>query len=498
MKTAVVLEAGCVMKGEAANWLKDNKNLIVSLAGIRGTLPAGLDAGRSLYFTRAFAHGIGRRIVIGRDTRYSGLFLSHIVIGALLEAGKEVIDLGIVPTPTLKCAVKLYKAAGGIMITASHNPMEWNGFKYFREDGFFFSQTQYQSWQRALSIRQSAALRVKQAGSYHQVQDYRGHIDAILDFLGPDHVQSIAQKKYRVVVDGGNGAGAGALPSLLAALGCECICLHCEAKECARFPRPPEPQAHALAGLGALLKKHKGAVGFALDPDADRLSLASPRRGAVSEEYSLPLAFMGLQSYIQNTSGAKSFYGNRKYIVVNFSTSLLCEDLAAQYQAQVLRAPVGEAHVVAMMRKKRAFFGGEGNGGVILPAVASYGRDALSGAALVLHAMAQRHISTIDELLDELPVIYMKKSKHSLPAAGKLSCSAAIRKIYTQFVEHFPAAQAHYQDGLYLSLPDRSRLHLRPSNTEQILRLVIEAADAKMLASIYKFARGILGPAYGS
>lgn len=439
-------------------------DLMISLSGIRGVLPVGLDPINIVHFTRAFAASTGKRIVIGNDARPTAPIMRHLVLGTLVAAGKEVVDVGLAPTPTVKAAVRLWKADAGIMLSASHNPPQWNAFKFLGKGGFFFDQEQIDRLLAELAAEKSVFVDYKQMGRVDRRDGIEAHVKAVLDVLPPAARKEIRGMKYSVVVDAVGGAGREALPLLLEELGCRVKRLFCEATPKGEFPRPPEPTPAALRKFGALVKASKAAVGFALDPDADRLVLGTRQRGAINEEYTLPLALMGL-----------SKTSPRGVVVVNLSTSNLIDKVAAQRGLQVVRSAVGEANVVGLMRSRRALFGGEGNGGVIDPRLPSFGRDTLSGAALVLAAMARERLRTLDALVDRLPRLYMEKRKS--PLAGDVAAALADLK------NKFPGARADETDGLRLDFDD-GWIHARASNTEPILRIIAQADSPRRLREV--------------
>lgn len=465
-----------------------SEDLRISLSGIRGSIPRGLNPENLIPFIRAFADSSGKRIVIARDTRPSGPFFHQLVLGTLLATGKEVFDIGIAPTPTLKCAVKLYKADAGIIISASHNPINWNGFKFIDERGLFWGKGKQRDWLSALNSYAPEKIYrpIKALGSYRLVDALSGHIDAVYDFLrkegGEKKIQSIRQRKYLVLIDAGAGAGAEALPALLEKLGCQVVPLHCQFLAGMRkFPRSPEPSPGALKKLAQMVKKRRAAIGFALDPDADRLAVVSPERGAISEEYTLPLALLGLDPLLKRRQKA----GKSNHLVLNLSTSSLCNYFSKTHNTKIFRSAVGEVSVVHLMQKKKAVFGGEGNGGVIVPNVPSFGRDPLVASALILSAMAEANVSSVDRILDFLPPLYMRKSKYKL-------ADASFEDISEKFLLEFPKAKAKHSDGLHLSFSDQSWLHLRSSNTEPVLRLIAEGQTQKRLKEILKRSNRIL------
>jgi phosphomannomutase len=455
--------------------IERGKNLLISVSGIRGIIPAGLDPLNVVCFARALAAVTGKRIVVGQDARPTGPALKHILIGTLQAAGKTVIDIGLAPTPTVKAAVALHGDAG-VMISASHNPLEWNGFKLIQKGGYFFDAPMNERWMRALRDNVDPTVDYKRFGQVTQIDAVADHIEAVLKALPLR--KEIRAQKYRVAVDAVAGAGRAALPQLLEELGCKVERLYCDASD--RFPRPPEPTPTALKSFGRLVKDTKAAVGFALDPDADRLVCGSQAQGAINEEYTLPLAFLGLAPFLKKT--AKS----RGPIVVNLSTSTLCDTIAAKYGVPVVRAAVGEANVVELMRKRGAIFGGEGNGGVIHPGIPSYGRDSLIGAALVLQAMAHRKAKSVDLLMRDLAVLHMQKTKFEFERSQ-------LAAIFARFEQGFgPGVQVDRRDGLYLSFPDGAWLHVRASNTEPILRVIAQASGPRELRDLIKNGRSFL------
>ncbi|MCB1168542.1 MAG: phosphoglucosamine mutase, partial [Leptospiraceae bacterium] len=304
----------------------DSGNLMVSVSGIRGTLPGGFSSASLARFVQSFAAMTGKSIVLGNDARPSGEALRSIIQGSLLLSGKEIIDTGLAPTPTVKAVVSARKASAGIIVTASHNPIQWNGLKFLKKGGLFFGASELESWKRALLEATDSTAAPKKMGTIKTIDGVSLHIESILKRI--PNVAQIRKQKYRVVVDGVNGAGREALPLLLEALGCKVIRLNCEST--LDFPRPPEPTPSALKEFSKLCIKEKVAAGFALDPDADRLVPGTAISGAINEEYTLPLALMG---YIQTVGAGKkkaTGKGRRKGVVVNLSSSLLTEIVALE------------------------------------------------------------------------------------------------------------------------------------------------------------------------
>ncbi|MBW7858633.1 MAG: phosphoglucosamine mutase [Leptonema sp. (in: Bacteria)] len=447
--------------------------LMVSVSGFRAIIPAGLDTVAITTIATAFANTTGPTVVIGRDSRPSGNAILNLFKSVLELRGKRVIDIGIAPTPTVKAVVAQTKSSAGVIITASHNPDQWNGIKFLGAGGFFYNESEINSLLTEIdTVYKTAATsgihRKFKLIETSQQDGIKLHIDSILKQL--PNLAEIRRQKFRVVVDGVGGAGREALPHLLNELGCKVIALYCDSYN--KFPRPPEPTPAALKEFGKLVKLQKASVGFALDPDADRLVTGSMNLGAVHEEYTLPLSFIGKQSSLKRS-------GN---IVVNLSTSTLIDSIAANHK--VFRSKVGEANVVALMKSKNAIFGGEGNGGVIDPTIPSYGRDSLSGAAWILSGMANRQIRSVDDLLTQLPPLFMVKQK--------LELKAGLKPMFAKFekraksLTNFKLDKTERIDGLYFRFSNSAWVHLRASNTEPILRLIAQAATKKELNELIK------------
>jgi phosphomannomutase len=433
--------------------------LIVSVSGIRGVVGAGLTPAAAL----AFAQALGRRVqggavVLSRDGRASGDMLRHAVLAGLLASGCTVHDAGVCPTPTVGLAVRQLRAAGGVQITASHNPAEWNGLKLFGPDGRVLS---------AAAGREVAAL--FEAGAGPGVPwDRLGHVEAephALDWhlervLRLVDVGPIRAAGLRAFVDANGGAGGPLALRLLKALQVEAVCRGCDAD--GAFAHEPEPTAANLAGVCPLVAESRCALGLALDPDADRLALIDERGRYVGEELTLALA---ARFRLERERGP---------VVVNMSTSRVVADLAARYGCAFHRSAVGEANVADRMLEVGAVLGGEGNGGVIDPRVGLV-RDPFIGMGLVLSLLAATG-KPLSELVAELPSYHIVKDKYALPAERLPGLYAALRA-------RWPEAHADTLDGLRLDWPGRW-LHVRPSNTEPIVRVIAEAprqAEAEAL-----------------
>ncbi len=437
--------------------------LMVSVSGVRGRVGAGLTPEIVATFAAAFgawASRTGTRtVVVGRDSRVSGPMFTRIVHGALESVGCTVIDIGMAPTPTIQLAVEHHHAAGGLGITASHNPIEWNALKFIGPSGLF------------LSAAEGAELRaIMDGGVPRATWDQLGTIvrddDAIsrhiaqvlaLPYL---NVVGIRARKFRVALDCCHGAGSVIMPQLLTELGCEVYAINMEPD--GLFHRPPEPVAENLGELAALVRATEADIGFATDPDVDRLALVLDDGTAPGEDYTLAFA---ARTVLRHRPGP---------VVTNLSTSKVVADAARFAGVPFHFAKVGEVNVAMTMRDLGATIGGEGNGGVILPEM-HLGRDAPVGAALLLQLMLEE-ARPLSALLTERPRYVIVKDKLDRPDAPLDAVYAALRAA-------FPDAVADTQDGLRLDWPDRW-VHLRPSGTEPIVRVIAEApaeSDARTL-----------------
>jgi phosphomannomutase len=430
---------------------------MVSVSGIRGRVGEALTPEVVARYAAAFgawsiAGGKSRQIVVGRDSRVSGPMFHRIVVGTLQLVGCDVIDIGLTTTPGCQLAVEYHHAAGGLMLSASHNPIEWNALKFIGSSGLF------------LEASEGAAMRaLVEQGTPHATWDRIGsvvadgevarrHLEAVLGipYLDADRIRA---RKFKVALDCVRGAGATIMPMLLEQLGCDVVSINMEPD--GRFPREPEPVPENLKELERLVKESGSDIGFAVDPDVDRLAVVADGGRAIGEDYTLALA---ARLVLRHRRGP---------LVTNLSTSLVVEDAAREAGVEAVRAPVGEVNVAVRMRELNAPIGGEGNGGVILPEV-HLGRDAPIGAALLLQLLVEegRPLSTI---VASLPRYVIVKDKLPRP-------NSSLDAVYGALRTAFPDASADTQDGLRLAWSDRW-VHVRPSGTEPIVRVIAEAPD---------------------
>jgi phosphomannomutase len=432
--------------------------LMVSVSGIRGRVGAGLTPEIVTTYAAAFGAWATSRdgnkpIVVGRDSRVSGPMFHRCVVSALQSVGARVIDLGLTTTPTCQLAVEHHHASGGLMISASHNPIEWNALKFVGASGLFLSASEGAEM-RALVGQSFPRATWDRLGVIEPDDDAaRRHIDAVLALPVID-ADRIRARRFQVALDCCRGAGAVIMPALLDRLGCISTIANLEPD--GRFPRPPEPVPENLGELEALVTSSGAAVGFAVDPDVDRLALVANDGKAIGEDYTLALA---ARVVLKRTPGT---------VVTNLSTSRIVDDIAAEAGGRVVRAPVGEVNVALRMREERAVVCGEGNGGVILPEL-HLGRDAPLAAALVLQLLAEGE-ETLSQIVSRYPRYAIVKDKLDRP-------DVALDAVYDALRSSFPGAEVDTQDGLRLSWPD-SWVHIRPSGTEPIVRVIAEAPSA--------------------
>jgi phosphomannomutase len=428
--------------------------LKISISGVRGVVGESLTPTLLVRFAQAFGTYTGPGvIVIGRDTRTSGEMVRQAVVAGLLSSGCRVVDLDICPVPTVQLLVRERRARGGIAITASHNPAEWNALKFINSDGLFLADAQAR---QLLDIYHQGEYRKVSGAEMRAVEPSAGavdrHVKLILEKLG-ELPQPQGARKLRVAVDSCNGAGSIVAPRLLEALGVEVTPLNVTPD--GLFPRGAEPVPENLGALCAAVREHECDVGFAQDMDADRLAIVSEKGEAIGEEYTLVLATRYVLSH------------ERGPVVANLSTTGALDGVAAGFDCPVYRSKIGEANVTAEMVRQRAVIGGEGNGGVIYPRI-NFARDSLVGMALVLHLLTETG-RTISQLMAELPRSYMLKEK--------LVCrSDRIRAVLQLVRSEYAQWPMDLRDGVKVTTPDGWFL-VRGSNTEPIIRLVAEAEN---------------------
>ena len=422
---------------------------MIGASGVRGIVGEDLSPELVARFGAAFGEFLGDGLVaVASDTRPSNAMFRYALFTGLLSRGCEVVDLGICPTPSLQLMVRHLKAKGGVAITGSHNPAEWNALKFVRPDGLFLYPEQIQKVVRITEGKMKGV-------SWDQVGKVRrdhsaieNHLKKVLPLVDQHQIRD---RHFKVVIDGCNGAGALITPKLLQKLGCEVVEINCEPH--GYFAHSPEPTRSNLKELSQAVQSEKADIGMSHDADADRVGLVTEEGKVLPEDHVLLLA-------------AKFILGKRKGLVVtNLSTTQALDDVAADFDSRVRRTRVGDVYVARCMRKERAVIGGEGNGGVIVPEV-QYARDGIAAVALILNYLAQTG-SSLALLASSFPRYHMVKRKVQIPAGGFPPPRDYLKK-------QFRAARFNFLDGVKITLRE-GWIHLRPSGTEPVVRIISEA-----------------------
>ncbi|MHB9141825.1 MAG: phosphoglucosamine mutase [Paludibacter sp.] len=442
--------------------------LIKSISGIRGTIGGSVGDGLNpldiVRFTAAYATQIktnkqidSTKIVVGRDARISGEMVNQLVIGTLLGMGFDVVNIGLATTPTTELAVTMEKAAGGIILTASHNPKQWNALKLLNERGEFLNALEGENVLKIAAEESFVFSEVDELGKLTEDFSYtKKHIESVLALELVD-VEAIKSADFSVAIDCVNSVGGIAIPALLEALGVKKIeKLFCEPN--GHFPHNPEPLPEHLTDISDLLKQGKADVGFVVDPDVDRLAIICEDGSMFGEEYTL----VSIADYVlQHTPGNT---------VSNLSSTRALRDVTNKYGGKYTASAVGEVNVVTTMKATNAVIGGEGNGGVIYPA-SHYGRDSLVGIALFLTLMAKSK-QKVSDLRKSYPAYFISKNKIQLtPAIDVDEILKVIKGSYKQY-------EVNDIDGVKIDFPT-GWVHLRKSNTEPIIRIYSEAGTAE-------------------
>jgi phosphomannomutase len=445
--------------------------LIKSISGIRGTIGGSIGDNLTPLDAVKFASAYGAwllkknsensskklKVVLGRDARISGKMISSLVSNTLVGLGIDVVDLGLSTTPTVEIAVPMESADGGIIITASHNPKQWNALKLLNERGEFINGAE---GQELLSLADQDAYEyaeVDDLGTYTKDRTYVSkHVQAVLDLALVD-VAAIQEANFKVVLDAVNSTGGIFVPALLKALGVRCIELYCDPT--GEFPHNPEPLPKHLSAISSQVVAAQADLGIVVDPDVDRLALVNEDGSMFGEEYTL----VACADYVLGELGG----GNT---VSNLSSSRALKDITEKHGGLYTASAVGEVNVVSEMKNSQAVIGGEGNGGIIYPA-SHYGRDSLVGIALFLSHLAKSK-KTCKELRASYPSYYMSKNKI------ELTPSLDVDKILEQMALKHAAALVNTLDGVKIDFPTEW-VHLRKSNTEPIIRIYTESTTQK-------------------
>lgn len=438
-------------------------SLIKSISGIRGTIGGKVGDNLTPLDVVKFASAFGTwlqnnknkkdlTLIIGRDARISGSMVNSLVTATLQGLGINVVDLGLSTTPTVEVMVPELNADGGIILTASHNPKQWNALKLLNEKGEFING---ENGAEVLALAESEDFNyaeVDDLGQYETREDaFDIHIQQILDLPMVD-VEAIKAKKYRIVLDAVNSTGGIAIPMLLDKLGCETIKLYCEPN--GQFPHNPEPLKEHLGDICELVKKENADFGVVVDPDVDRLALVDETGEMFGEEYTL----VAVADYLlKNKNGVA---------VSNLSSSRALRDVAQTHNSEYFASAVGEVNVVNLMKEKNAVIGGEGNGGIIYPDL-HYGRDSLVGVALFLTHLAKEN-KTVSELRAGYPSYFMGKKKI------ELTPEINVDNLLTKMEKEYQNEEVSTVDGVKIDF-ENNWVHLRKSNTEPIIRIYTEA-----------------------
>jgi phosphomannomutase len=449
-------------------------DLMIGISGARGTIGGSLTPHVVTRLGNAFAVFLKRqknaanplKIVFGRDSRPSGLWVRDAAVSSLIANGVEVIDLDIVTTPGVAMMVRHLGADAGIVATASHNPIDWNGLKFLNRDAVAPPPDDAREIINLYDNNQADYVRVGQLiVPRRDTQTHALHVKRVLDHVD---VLGISSRRYKVVLDSVNGAGCVPTATLLSKLGCQLV--HINAIPDGRFPHEPEPTEKNLVGLTEEVRRQHADIGFAQDPDADRLAIVDENGTYIGEEYSLALA-------------AKWILSRRPGIAVtNLSSSRMLDDIAAALQSRVIRTPVGEANVIQTMLANDASIGGEGNGGVIDPRIVP-GRDSLVGIAYVLQLMADSKLP-ISGLVAKIPRYTIVKTK--FPCARENA-----NRVVEALKSRFASEKIDTQDGIRIDF-SQAWLHARPSNTEPIMRIIAEAPDLEKAENIIAEANAVV------
>ena len=450
-------------------------SLIKSISGIRGTIGGVPDDNLTPIDAVKFAAAYGTwlkkhiyktrvKVVVGRDARISGEMVQNLVQYTLVGLGIDVVDIGLSTTPTVEVVVTMEQADGGIILTASHNPKQWNALKLLNNKGEFLNAQEGEEILRIAAANEFTFAEVDALGHITHNDTYiQRHIDAVLSLLPLATLEAIRKRKFKVAVDAVNSTGGIAIPLLLERLGAEVVPLYCEPN--GQFPHNPEPLKEHLADICAKVVEVKADLGVVVDPDVDRLALITEEGEMFGEEYTL-------------VACADYYLGKKKgNVVSNLSSSRALRDIAEKHGVEYAAAAVGEVNVVTKMKDINAVIGGEGNGGVIFPEL-HYGRDALVGVVLFLSLLVEKGI-TVSALRRSYPAYFMSKNKI------QLSSGLNPDKVLHAMQEKYVHEQITTIDGLKIDFPF-SWVHLRKSNTEPIIRIYTEAktqAEADALAT---------------
>ncbi len=440
--------------------------IVKSISGIRGIVGDGLDPERVLEFAAHFGQFIkAKSVMVGRDSRLSGESLKDAVTAGLMGIGVSVIDLGMVPTPTLLYNVRISNASGGIVITASHNTSEWNALKFVSKNGEFLKSEDMKEFLSILSKK----IKWKGNDNFGNKEEKKDAIDEHINGVLNNsyiNVPQIKKRKFKIVIDCVNGGASKAYPEFLSRLKVKYYPIFCDGN--GKFLRKPEPRKENLSILEEKVKKTKADIGFATDPDGDRLVIVTDKGEALSEELTIVLATLAV------------FSKKKGPVVVNLSTTRSMNDITKRAGVTLYRSPVGEANVVKLMKEKKAIIGGEGNGGIIFPEI-QYTRDAMVAMALILN-----YITNMDKPLSHImnTIPQYKIIKKEIKMSSREEQINFIEKIKKENKDK----KLNLKDGVRIEEGNRW-IHIRISGTEPIIRIIAEAPTRERAMSLYKMVK---------
>lgn len=439
--------------------MNKGRSLKIGVSGVRGIVGETLTPQLLASFAEAFGSYVGRgKVLVGSDTRTSKEMGKYAVFSGLLSSGCEPVDLGICPVPALLMRTKHLGASGGIAITASHNPAQWNALKFVNKNGLFLNANQAEE---LLDVYHQGEFykcdnsEIKKIATDDGAVSY--HLEQILDYIDVD---AIRRRKFKVAIDCCNGAGSVATELFLKRLGCRVIAINAEPS--GFFPHDPEPIPENISQICSLVRTKKADIGFVQDVDADRLAIVDERGRPIGEDYTLVLAV----EYMLNKKQGR--------VVTNLSTTRAIDDVASRYGCEVIKTKIGEINVVEKIISEKAVIGGEGNGGVIIPAIHPC-RDSFAGIGAILEHVAKSNLS-LSEIVGRLPRYHMVK--------GKIYCETAKAHLIVKKLQRIHS-KAILLDGLKAESKNHWVL-IRPSNTEPIIRIVVEAATKRLAEQVYR------------
>ena len=449
--------------------MKKRLSLKISISGVRGVVGDSLTPQLSASFAQAFGSYLGRgKVIVGQDARISGAMVKNAIYSGILSVGCQPVNIGICPIPSILILTKERKAIGGIAVTASHNPKDWNGLKFINGKGLFLNHSQIEEFLDIYHQGDFSLVKVENYKSLlYEKNPTNPHLRKLLNYL---NVDLIRRKKFKVAADCCNGAGAVLMPQFLKALGCQMILINTTLD--GAFAHHPEPIPENISKLSRIIKEKNADIGFVQDTDADRLAIVNEKGDPIGEELTLALAV----KYILNKKPGP--------VVTNLSTTQAIDDIAGEHNSPVFRTKIGEINVVEEIINRKALIGGEGNGGVIFPEIHPC-RDSFTAIGLTLEFMASSGKS-ISQLQEEIPKYYMIKDKIDGTSEQAYPMLRELKKKYSG------KEQISTLDGLKINFRD-AWIHIRPSNTESIIRIVAEAKSRDGVEMLLeKFKKEIL------